>query len=112
MPLHTLVKITPQTYGYQEEIFSFNTETESVTSYSSLQDLLVANSGQEENKSNLIKTKKQKLSFDDADLSGANKEFGELSKLGKKTYSSNDIVEMQEKLIKKKGLKKSSKFVN
>mmetsp|Transcript_15915 Transcript_15915/g.18441 ORF Transcript_15915/g.18441 Transcript_15915/m.18441 type:complete len:113 (-) Transcript_15915:3-341(-) len=112
MPLHTLIKITPHTYGFQEEIFSFDTEADSVTSFPSLQDLLLKKSGQEDSTVNLMKTKKQKLSFDDADLSAANKEFGEISKLGKKTYSSNDIVEMQEKLVKKKGLKKSAKFVN
>lgn len=38
IPLHTVIKITPQTYGYQEEIFSFNTETGDIKSFPSLHE--------------------------------------------------------------------------
>jgi 6-phosphofructo-2-kinase/fructose-2,6-biphosphatase 2 len=38
IPLHTVIKITPQTYGYQEEIFSFNTDTGDIKSYPSLSE--------------------------------------------------------------------------
>lgn len=106
-----MIKITPKTYGYHEEIFSFDTKTEDIKSYSSLHEVIAAKTGKKDAHANFIKKSKQKLSFDDlVDLSEANK-FS-LSKYNKKIYSSNDIEGMSKKPSNKGGLTKKSKFLN
>lgn len=109
-----MIKITPQTYGYQEEIFAFDTETGTIKSYPSLHEMVAATSGKKDAHMSFIKRSKQKLSFDDVvDLTDADKGFGGLTYSNKKIYSTNDIVSMQGEKPKS-GLKRvgRSKFAN
>jgi hypothetical protein len=109
-----VIKITPQTYGYQEEIFAFNTETGTIKSYPSLHEMMAATSGKKEAHMSFIKRSKQKLSFDDLiDLSDSDRGFEGLTYANKKIYSTNDIVSMQGEKPKS-GLKRvgRSKFGN
>ena len=114
IPLHTVIKITPQTYGYKEEIFSFDTETGKITSYPSLNDKLIADSIQKHIEIKGITRKVQRLSFDDTDISDINNELNSASKIGRKIFSSHDVFSMQDKPIPtaKKGLKRVNKFSN
>ena len=109
IPLHTVIKITPQTYGYKEEVFGFDTDEEKITSYPSLSDKIMAESEQKDVDIKAIVKKVQRLSFDDADLSNINDKLNTSSKLSRKIFSSHDIIGMQDK-VPKKGLKRTNKF--
>lgn len=62
-----MIKITPQTYGYKEEIFSFDTETDKITSYPTLSDKIIAESAQKDKKIIDVVKRAQRLSFDETD---------------------------------------------
>jgi len=110
--MHTLIKITPQTYGYKEEIISFDTETNKITKYDTLHEKIAFDAGKKGLHLEFIKKSKQKLSFDDVvDLSGNSAELDSSSAFDKKIHSSNDIFGMGQEKVKSGGLKRAkSKF--
>lgn len=94
-PLHTIVKITPQTYGYQEEVYSFDIDTGEITTYQNLDEKCQADAGSTKNlHENYIRKSKQKLSFDDVDLNIPKKGFPSMVDIIKRTASCNAIDKM------------------
>mmetsp|Transcript_32617 Transcript_32617/g.28872 ORF Transcript_32617/g.28872 Transcript_32617/m.28872 type:complete len:149 (+) Transcript_32617:1224-1670(+) len=93
-PLHTIIKITPQTYGYQEEIFSFDIETEEIKSYPSLNAKLLAGSEKKESHRDYITQSKQKLSFDTIDLKTPKRGFESMTGIFKKNFSHSDVADL------------------
>ena len=106
-PLHTVLKITPQTYGYQEEIFSFDINTGNIKTFSTLEEKYEAESGKTERHKNYVKKSKQKLSFDDIDLNIPKKGFPSMNALMKAHLSCSDISSMQIHDVEKEEFQKN-----
>lgn len=84
IPLHTVIKITPQTYGYQEERYKFDMDEGSYEKVSINEKDL-----------NVIRKGRQKLSFDmDDPESDEMAKINDISKLSMKIKSFNDLSKM------------------